>query len=169
MRIGVAIQAAFCLLTLMLLDAGREHQYFLAAMLARWVGILLIVLRRRGSPTRSDLLFISFALLPLMVIAHYIAPLVWRYIGASTRNGLERWLDIPDPSRRVTELEILLLLCWLLLDGASALSWKPGAGALSSFRLARPLSPGSVSGTDIKVLQTNVTDIRHRDDPAGEE
>ena len=46
-----------------------------------WLGVLLILIRRREKPTRADLVFIRWALLPVGVLATEGILFVWRMHG----------------------------------------------------------------------------------------
>ena len=78
------------MLTALLLDGGRSFSFFGVAFLAHWLGILLIIARRPMAPMRFDLSFIRIGILPLWILTGGIAPLVWKIIGESTLNGVQR-------------------------------------------------------------------------------
>jgi hypothetical protein len=76
----------------LLLDGGRTFSFFIVALLSDWVCIILIVARRPMTPTKFDLSFIRIGILPMCILTGAIAPLIWRIIGESDRNGLQRLL-----------------------------------------------------------------------------
>jgi hypothetical protein len=90
----LCLQGLFFLLTAMLLDLGRANQFCSIAIVGQWVGIFLVMGRRPLSPTRADLLFIRYGIVPLMFATPYIGDWVWGVIGKSSQSGLERWLSI---------------------------------------------------------------------------
>jgi len=85
------VHATLFVLTALMLDGGRSHQFCLIAMIGYWLAVLLLFMRRRKAPTRSDFLFIRYSVVPLWIAAPYIAEIVYRYIGESTRPGIERF------------------------------------------------------------------------------
>ena len=50
------------------------------AVVAFWLGALLIVFRRR-EPTRGDVLVVKWGFVPLLLLACYVAGVVWRARG----------------------------------------------------------------------------------------
>ncbi len=74
-----------------ILDMGRSVKYFHIAMLGHTLANVMIVLRRRFSPTKFDLFFIRFGVVFLLFVTACLAPFVWSVIGKSDLTGLERW------------------------------------------------------------------------------
>lgn len=66
----------------------------LFAVVGQWIGNIIIAVRRPLSPTKGDLFFISWGLVPLFLIAPLLADLVWAIIGPSGQNGLQRLLAL---------------------------------------------------------------------------
>ncbi len=97
-----------------MLDKFREHKLFLSAMIGQWVGVFLCLSRRSLSPTKFDLLFIRYGLLPLVVVAHYLAPLVWKQIRDSSISGFQRLFGIPSPEDLLDTLGMLGVFGWLI-------------------------------------------------------
>lgn len=91
LKTGVVLQLVICVLTLLLLDMGRAFGFFRVALIAHWMGIIVIMGRRPTSPTKVDILFIRWGILPLFLLSVWLGPLVWRIIGESPLSGWERW------------------------------------------------------------------------------
>ena len=87
---GIVLQLALLVLTSMMLDDGTVLDYFCLATAGYWSGIAVVILGRRKEPTRSDLLFIRFGLLGLLIIMPLIGRMVYSIIGYSNRGGLDR-------------------------------------------------------------------------------
>ena len=92
----LAIQFVFFVLTALVLDLEhRTNKLCCIAIVAQWMGVILIMGRRPLSPTWTDLLFIRFGIVPLTFATPWIAHWVWNFIGQSTQSGLERWFPRP--------------------------------------------------------------------------
>jgi hypothetical protein len=74
-------QAVVLLLAGMNLDGGDAFHFCLVALLAFWVGAVIICVRRPQTPTRSDLLFIRFGYLPLCILTGFFTMSFWRWKG----------------------------------------------------------------------------------------
>jgi hypothetical protein len=90
LRACFCLQAAFFLLTAMVLDTGRLNRMCQLAIVGQWLGIFLVLGRRPLSPTLSDLLFIRYGIMPLLVAMPFLAGLVWKVVGESPLTGLDR-------------------------------------------------------------------------------
>ena len=91
LKSGVILQVFLFVLTALILDGGQIMRQFLVAMIGYWLGVALIALRRERAPTATDLLFIRYGSLVLLLLAPFVATLVYWFIGESTLNGLQRW------------------------------------------------------------------------------
>ena len=92
LKTGVVLQAVLFVVTACMLDGGQLFSQFLVAMIGYWLGVAFIVARRGMTPSKLDLLFIRYGSLVLLVLAPLVAKIVYRMIGESPLNGLERWL-----------------------------------------------------------------------------
>lgn len=63
------------------LDFGQHRRASAYASMVFWLGVLLILIRRREKPTSADLAFIRWALLPVGVLATESILFVWRMRG----------------------------------------------------------------------------------------
>jgi hypothetical protein len=63
------------------LDLGQHARACSYASGVFWLGVLLILVRRRESPTRGDLAFIRWALLPIGILGSETFLLVWQMRG----------------------------------------------------------------------------------------
>jgi hypothetical protein len=90
LRNALLLQSVLGMFTALLLDGGRSFTFFGVALLAHWIGIILIVARRPTTPTEFDLSFIRIGILPIFVLTGAISPLVWRIIGESDLSGWQR-------------------------------------------------------------------------------
>jgi hypothetical protein len=68
------------LLTAFLLDGGQMFRSWLFAVAAHWIVILMVMFRRRSSPTPSDLWVIRVGFLPVAVLAAVITELLGRQV-----------------------------------------------------------------------------------------
>ena len=87
---GMVVQIVFLLLTALLLDGGVMFWMCLTTAVGYWIGVGIIAVRRRASPTKLDLLFTRYGMVGLMVVAPFLAKLVYIIIGESDLSGLER-------------------------------------------------------------------------------
>jgi hypothetical protein len=85
----------FCLSALIMDLEHRSHILCCFAMMAQWFGVVLIMGRRPLAPTQADLLFIRYAILPLVFATPWIAQLVWAVIGHSSQSGMDRLFPRP--------------------------------------------------------------------------
>jgi hypothetical protein len=91
---GVIVQTVLGVATALLLDGGRSLQFFTVAFICQWSVALMIVIRRKQTPTKIDLFFLRWGILILLVATGLVAPTVWRIIGESHLSGWERlWSD----------------------------------------------------------------------------
>jgi hypothetical protein len=89
------LQVALFILTAMVLDMGRLNHLCRYAIVGQWVGIFIVMGRRPLTPTRGDLLFIRWGIVPLLFATPWLADWVWLLIGESTRSGLDRLQSLP--------------------------------------------------------------------------
>lgn len=61
------------------LDMGEMFSFFLYALAAYVVLLLLVLLRRPSSPTATDLLVIRWSLPFLLMLSALLCPMVWRW------------------------------------------------------------------------------------------
>jgi len=78
---AVALQVLFGFLSLMILDGGDCARISGAALLAFWGGAGVLIWRHPHTPTKTDLEFIRFGYLPVLVFAFVVIHLVWRARG----------------------------------------------------------------------------------------
>lgn len=89
-RFGVIVQSILGILTVLMLDMGQSFAVFKVAFLGHWLGIFLLLARRPGFPTKTDIVFIRWGTPLLMMATGLIAPLVWKGIGKSDLSGWQR-------------------------------------------------------------------------------
>lgn len=68
LTLNVAVQVLLMMLSLTVLDGGFIARVLGLAAVGYWAGILLILLRRRQRPSRSDLLFARVGLVLSLVV-----------------------------------------------------------------------------------------------------
>jgi len=90
-RFGVVIQLGLFVLTALILDGGATNRHCVVAIIGYWIGALPIIVRRRKTPTKVDLLFLRWGMLLMMLLLPFIVGIVYGIIGESHLNGLERW------------------------------------------------------------------------------
>jgi hypothetical protein len=77
-KFALAFQLPICLLSLLMLDSGVFAKTCGYAMLATWLGVGLIWLRRPFSPKSSDLFFIRYGFFLVFAMALIFADLkIW--------------------------------------------------------------------------------------------
>ena len=76
-----AQQLIILLLATMVLDGGVLLEVCLFAAGAFWAGVALIWFRRRGSPTKLDLLVVEAGYVPLCVLAFFLSYWIWSKRG----------------------------------------------------------------------------------------
>ena len=70
-------QAITGILSAMLLDGGVVLGIWCFTVLACWMGVVVIAIRRPLTPTRSDILFIEFGFIPLFIFACFVSFSLW--------------------------------------------------------------------------------------------
>lgn len=72
---ALALQIPIAIICLLMLDGGQLARICGIAMAAHWAGILLVMARRRHSPSMTDIVFIRLGF--LMIFFPLIAPWNW--------------------------------------------------------------------------------------------
>ena len=72
-RFAIVLQVPVTLLFASLLDGGHLAKVAGYAMVAFWVGVAVVVSRRPRTPSGSDLAFIRYGYLPLVIVAGIFA------------------------------------------------------------------------------------------------
>jgi hypothetical protein len=80
-KVAIAVQLSICLASLFMLDLGVFARACGYAMLATWLGVGLIWMRRPFSPKPPDLLFIKYGFLPVLILALIFAELKISLMG----------------------------------------------------------------------------------------
>ena len=78
---SVALQMILGLLAKLVLDGGGVAQLCGIAMVAFWIGAVVLIWRHPQTPTRVDLELIRFGYLPVVVLTCFITSGVWRIRG----------------------------------------------------------------------------------------
>jgi hypothetical protein len=91
LKVGVVTQLVLFILTALIMDGGRTNRMCVMAIIGYWIAAAAILIRRRHTPTRVDLLFLKYGIWGLMIVTPMIARLVYRMIGESSLSGLDRW------------------------------------------------------------------------------
>lgn len=89
--VGAVTQFLLWLLTALLLDGGQLNRQCVVAMIGYWIIAAVPIVRRRKTPTKVDLLFLRWGMVPMIAVMPLIAIVVYRIIGRSHLSGLERW------------------------------------------------------------------------------
>jgi len=76
------IQIVLCAIYWTALDMGQRRHASASASAIFWLGVVLILVRRSENPTRGDLAFIRWALLPIGVLGCEFILLVRHMRGA---------------------------------------------------------------------------------------
>jgi hypothetical protein len=82
-KVGAIVQLVLLVLTALVLDGGQLNRLCVVAIIGYWVGVAVVMIRRRTSPTRVDLLFLRYGPLGLMILIPAIACAVRWIIGKS--------------------------------------------------------------------------------------
>lgn len=64
-----------------MLDMGETRRAWGVALLCHWAIIWMILIRRPLLPTRLDLAFVRYAMLPLIVLIVAIGPSILKLVG----------------------------------------------------------------------------------------
>jgi hypothetical protein len=76
---GAVQQTVTGILSAMVLDGGVVFRVWSLSVLAYWIGVILIVLRRPLSPTRLDILFIKYGFIPLFILDCWLSFSIWKF------------------------------------------------------------------------------------------
>lgn len=122
---SVQLQALLFILTSLVLDRGQMRRYFIFAMCGQWAGTIIILFRRPTSPTKTDLSFIRYALLPLFLLVNLLIPVIWNWKGGSSIDDLYRWqFRKGGADSEVGIFCVLAYVVWLMSDiAASVRKW----------------------------------------------
>jgi hypothetical protein len=66
----------------MVLDLGQRLQACCAASAAFWLGAILVLVRRPRNPTRGDLAYLKWGLVPIVLVSNPVFIWVWTLKGA---------------------------------------------------------------------------------------
>ncbi len=94
-RDSLCLQAIFVILGGLALDGGHLARYTLFVLFPYWIVALLILLRRRNSPTSLDLIVIRFGYLALLLLIPLVSALVHPLFASTTLPPLRS-----DPASR---------------------------------------------------------------------
>jgi hypothetical protein len=75
---AIEIQVAVALFCVFLLDGGRSARLVGIAVLCHWLGVAIIIVRRRHSPTVLDLTLIRLGVFLIMALMMILVPLLGR-------------------------------------------------------------------------------------------
>src|ERR1022692_2378880 len=89
MQQALFVQAIFVALTACVLDSGHTHWCTLTAVLAHWLGMVMILIRRPASPTNGDLWFSQWGYFPILAATVFFAPFFHMVLGRDSL--LEHW------------------------------------------------------------------------------
>ena len=79
---ALIVQAIFGILAGMNLDMGQTMSAYLYLSLPFWIGVGIIAVRRKSHPTKGDLLYIAYGLIPIMIGGIPLFFYVWERKGA---------------------------------------------------------------------------------------
>jgi hypothetical protein len=82
-RVALLQQIPILVLTSLMLDGGRALRIWGIVLLAHWLAVLLIVMRRAERPAPSDLAMIRYGFWLILIAVVLFAPLVSRIVGAT--------------------------------------------------------------------------------------
>ena len=76
------MQQAFLLaLAAMLVDCGQAFQGSVYAVIAYWVGFLIIMVRRRNRLTKVDMFLIRWGYIVLWILSPVVVSIIWNLRG----------------------------------------------------------------------------------------
>ena len=81
MVVATSLQIPLTLMFAPLTDCGQLFQFWLVALAAFWTGYALIKWKRPENPTKLDLIYIRWGIVPLMIVAPAITIGIWKLRG----------------------------------------------------------------------------------------
>ena len=78
---AVVLQALLSILSLLMLDGGTTARICGIALVAFWAAAVVLILRRPRTPTRTDLSFVRFGYLAMVVVAFFLVHFIWHGRG----------------------------------------------------------------------------------------
>jgi hypothetical protein len=79
--LSLVIQMMFPTMGAMLLDGGQVFQIMIYAAVAYWVGLSVVMVRRRNQLTRADKILIRWAFLMLLMVSSFVTQFIWHLRG----------------------------------------------------------------------------------------
>jgi hypothetical protein len=79
-KVGVLLQIAIFIFTVLMLDGGWTNKLCIMSMIGYWIAVLAIRIRRGAKPTAGDLLFLRYGVAMLFVLSIAVARLVYSII-----------------------------------------------------------------------------------------
>ena len=80
-REALALQVFLGLLSTLIIDGGATASICGIALVAFWSAAGVLMLRRPEEPTRTDVAFLRFGYLPVLVLALFLVHFIWRLRG----------------------------------------------------------------------------------------
>ena len=80
-KFSISYQLPIGILTLMTLDGGQLFRYWAVAFTAYTVSAIMIMLRKAQAPNKTDLTYLKFGSLIILIITPIIMGIVWRIKG----------------------------------------------------------------------------------------
>ena len=78
---AVGLQVLLGFLSLLILDGGTTARICGVALVAFWIGALVLIWRRPKWPTPTDIQVLRFGYLPVVVLAFFLVHFVWSMRG----------------------------------------------------------------------------------------
>ena len=78
---AVALQVLLGLFSLLILDGGTTARICGIALVAFWTGAATLIWRHPQTPTRTDITFVRFGYLPVVVLAFFLVHFIWHVRG----------------------------------------------------------------------------------------
>ena len=78
---AVGLQVLLGFLSLLILDGGTTARICGIALVAFWAGAAVLIWRHPHTPTRTDITFVRFGYLPVVVLAFFLVHFIWHVRG----------------------------------------------------------------------------------------
>jgi hypothetical protein len=78
---ALVLQMLLGLLSALILDGGTTARICGIALIAFWAGAAVLIWRHPQMPTRTDITFVRFGYLPVVVLAFFLVHFIWHVRG----------------------------------------------------------------------------------------
>lgn len=78
---SLAYQIFLLICASLMLDLGQCSQFMIVSMTAFWTSVIVLILRFRKHPSKTDILYIKWGFFPILITVPFIMGFIWHIRG----------------------------------------------------------------------------------------